>query len=101
MSVSGARGARARSTTEPQGPARVPGDRAPRPTAPPRDRHAATDAVAPDQLGLMLQLKAVEHAAIETAANGSRTAAPRAPALHPLVDSVRIAERILDAAGGG
>ncbi|OEU89321.1 6-phospho-beta-glucosidase [Streptomyces abyssalis] len=56
--------------------------------------------VAPDQLGLMLQLKAVERAAIEAAAGGSRPAALRALALHPLVDSVRVAGRILDAAGG-
>ncbi|QPP09643.1 6-phospho-beta-glucosidase [Streptomyces bathyalis] len=56
--------------------------------------------VAPDQLGLMLQLKAVERSAIEAAESGSRAAALRAVALHPLVDSVRVAERILDAAGG-
>ncbi|NLU68992.1 6-phospho-beta-glucosidase [Streptomyces sp. HNM0574] len=63
-------------------------------------RPLATGAVAPDQLGLMLTLKSVERAAIEAAADGSRTAAVRALALHPLVDSVRVAERVLDAAGG-
>ncbi|NJP99278.1 family 4 glycosyl hydrolase [Streptomyces zingiberis] len=63
-------------------------------------RPLATGPVAPDQLGLMLTLKAVEEAAIEAAASGSRRAAVRALALHPLVDSVRVAERVLDAAGG-
>jgi 6-phospho-beta-glucosidase len=63
-------------------------------------RPLSAGAVAPDQLGLMLQIKAVERSAIEAAADGSRPAALRALALHPLVDSVRVAERILDAAGG-
>lgn len=56
---------------------------------------------APDehQAGLMLALKAVERAAIEAAATGSRTAALRALALHPLVDSPAVAGRIVDAAG--
>jgi 6-phospho-beta-glucosidase len=63
-------------------------------------RPLSTGAVSPDQLGLMLSVKAVERSAIEAAAEGSRTAALRALALHPLVDSVRVAERILDAAGG-
>jgi len=63
-------------------------------------RPLAAGAVAPDQLGLMLSLKAVERSAIEAAASGSRAAALRALALHPLVDSVRVAGRILDAAGG-
>ncbi|HEV7626023.1 MAG TPA: 6-phospho-beta-glucosidase [Streptomyces sp.] len=63
-------------------------------------RPVSAGAVAPDQLGLMLSLKAVERSAIEAAADGSRPAALRALALHPLVDSVRVAERILDAAGG-
>ncbi|WP_031506186.1 6-phospho-beta-glucosidase [Streptomyces megasporus] len=60
----------------------------------------ATGPVAADQLGLMLTLKAVERSAIEAARDGSRRAALRALALHPLVDSVPVAERILDAAGG-
>lgn len=63
-------------------------------------RPLATGAVAPDQLGLMLTLKAVERSTIEAAAEGSRPAAVRALALHPLVDSVHVAGRILDAAGG-
>jgi 6-phospho-beta-glucosidase len=54
---------------------------------------------APDehQAGLMLTVKAVERAAIEAAATGSRRAALRALALHPLVDSPAVAERILAA----
>jgi 6-phospho-beta-glucosidase len=61
----------------------------PLPVAPP-DEH---------QAGLMLALKAVERAAIEAAATGSRAAALRALAMHPLVDSAAAASRILDAAG--
>jgi 6-phospho-beta-glucosidase len=61
----------------------------PLPVAPP-DEH---------QAGLMLSLKAVERAAITAAATGSRDAALRALALHPLVDSVAAADRILTAAG--
>jgi 6-phospho-beta-glucosidase len=61
----------------------------PVPVAPP-DEH---------QAGLMLTLKAVERATIEAAATGSRTAALRALALHPLVDSPAAASRILDASG--
>jgi 6-phospho-beta-glucosidase len=54
---------------------------------------------APDehQAGLMRTVKAVERAAIEAALTGSRTAALRALALHPLVDSAQAASRILDA----
>ncbi|WP_055551691.1 6-phospho-beta-glucosidase [Streptomyces sp. NBRC 110028] len=72
-------------------------------------RPLATGAVAPDQLGLMLSLKAVERSTIEAAeaaeaagtggTAAARSAALRALALHPLVDSVRVASRILDAAG--
>ncbi|MBY8877698.1 family 4 glycosyl hydrolase [Actinacidiphila acidipaludis] len=61
----------------------------PLPVAPP-DEH---------QAGLMLALKAVERAAIEAATTGSRTAALRALAVHPLVDSAAVADRILTAAG--
>jgi 6-phospho-beta-glucosidase len=63
----------------------------PLPVAPP-DEH---------QAGLMLAVKSVERAAIEAAATGSRAAALRALALHPLVDSAAAASRILDAAGIG
>jgi 6-phospho-beta-glucosidase len=61
----------------------------PLPVAPP-DEH---------QAGLMLSLKAVERATITAAATGSRDAALRALALHPLVDSAAAAHRILTAAG--
>ncbi|WFB10920.1 6-phospho-beta-glucosidase [Streptomyces sp. LX-29] len=61
-------------------------------------RPLAAGAVAPDQLGLMLSLKAVERCTMEAAESGERAAALRALALHPLVDSVRVAERILRAA---
>ncbi|MBH5333626.1 6-phospho-beta-glucosidase [Streptomyces pactum] len=64
-------------------------------------RPLATGPVAPDQLGLMLSVKAVERAAIEAADTGDRDAALRALALHPLVDSVDAAERVLRAAGYG
>ncbi|MBO8192682.1 6-phospho-beta-glucosidase [Streptomyces oryzae] len=62
-------------------------------------RPLATGPVAPDQLGLMLQLKAVERSTIEGATGNSHRAALRALALHPLVDSVHAAERVLEAAG--
>jgi 6-phospho-beta-glucosidase len=63
-------------------------------------RPLATGPVAPDQLGLMLQLKAVERATIEASAESSAGAALRALALHPLVDSVGAAQRVLWAAQG-
>ncbi|WP_199548243.1 6-phospho-beta-glucosidase [Streptomyces sp. N35] len=50
------------------------------------------------ELGLMLQLKAVERAAIEAAVFKDRDAALRALALHPLVDSPAVARRILERA---
>jgi 6-phospho-beta-glucosidase len=61
----------------------------PLPVAPPDDHQA----------GLMLSVKAVERAAIDAATTGSRAAALRALALHPLVDTASAAARILDAAG--
>ncbi|TXC99134.1 6-phospho-beta-glucosidase [Streptomyces sp. ISID311] len=51
-----------------------------------------------DQLGLMLQLKAVERATVEAATFKDRGAALRALALHPLVDSAAVAARILERA---
>ncbi|WP_407553226.1 6-phospho-beta-glucosidase [Streptomyces sp. Pv4-95] len=51
-----------------------------------------------DQLGLMLQIKAVEKAAVEAATFKDRGAALRALALHPLVDSPAVAARILQRA---
>jgi 6-phospho-beta-glucosidase len=47
--------------------------------------------------GLVYAVKAVERAAIEAAVTGSRAAALKAFALHPLVDSVTVARRLLDA----
>ncbi|MFI8848693.1 6-phospho-beta-glucosidase [Streptomyces sp. NPDC053499] len=63
-------------------------------------RPLAAGPVAPDQLGLMLQLKAVERSTIEAAVDHSPRAALRALALHPLVDSVHAADRVLRAAQG-
>jgi 6-phospho-beta-glucosidase len=53
---------------------------------------------APDlhQAGLMQQVKAVERYTIEAATTGSRSAALRAFALHPLVDSVTVARQLLE-----
>lgn len=48
------------------------------------------------QLGLMQQVKAVERHAIAAAMEGSRAQALKAFALHPLVDSVSVARRLLD-----
>lgn len=48
------------------------------------------------QLGLMQQVKAVEQLAITAARTGSRVTALEAFALHPLVDSVSTAQRLLD-----
>ncbi|MGN9780596.1 6-phospho-beta-glucosidase [Nonomuraea sp. ZG12] len=47
-------------------------------------------------LGLMQQVKAVEQTAIEAALSGSARLAVEAFALHPLVDSVTTARRLLD-----
>jgi len=46
--------------------------------------------------GLILQVRASERAAIDAALSGSRRGALRSLALHPLVPSVDVAERILD-----
>ncbi|WP_438488033.1 6-phospho-beta-glucosidase [Streptomyces sp. S186] len=51
-----------------------------------------------DQLGLMLQVKAVERATVAAALFKDRDAALRALALHPLVDSPAVAARILQRA---
>ncbi|HKS47609.1 MAG TPA: 6-phospho-beta-glucosidase [Amycolatopsis sp.] len=45
---------------------------------------------------LVCGVKAVERAVIEAATHGSRTAAVKALAIHPLIDSVTVARRILD-----
>ena len=47
-------------------------------------------------LGLVTAIKAVERATIEAATTGSRAAALRAFALHPLIDSVSVARRLLE-----
>jgi len=47
-------------------------------------------------VGLVTAVKAVERAVIDAATTGSRAAALRAMALHPLVDSVAVASRLLD-----
>lgn len=56
----------------------------------------ATAAPSLDQLGLMQQVKAVERHTIAAALTGSRTEALQALALHPLVDSVTVARKLLD-----
>ncbi|GAA4359930.1 family 4 glycosyl hydrolase [Angustibacter luteus] len=48
------------------------------------------------QLGLVLALGAVEDATVAAATTGSRSAALRALTVHPLVDSARVAEQLLD-----
>jgi 6-phospho-beta-glucosidase len=60
-------------------------------------RPLATAPLAGHALGLVTAVKAVERATIEAATTGSREAALRAFALHPLVDSVSVARRLLDA----
>ncbi|MEU8876045.1 6-phospho-beta-glucosidase [Streptomyces javensis] len=47
--------------------------------------------------GLVCAVKAVEREVLEAAASGSRATAVKAFALHPLVDSVEVARRLLDA----
>jgi len=49
------------------------------------------------QAGLVCAVKAVERSTIEAAAGGSRAAALRAFAWHPLIDSVTAAGKLLDA----
>jgi 6-phospho-beta-glucosidase len=55
-----------------------------------------TDPLPDYAAGLVGSVKAVERAVIEAAATGSRAAALRAMAIHPLVDSVAVARRLLD-----
>ena len=47
-------------------------------------------------LGLMQQVKAVEQLVIEASTTGSRQAAVKAFALHPLVDSVSTARALFE-----
>jgi len=59
--------------------------------------HPYPTAPLPDHaVGLVTAVKAVERAVIEAAGTGSRTAALRAMAIHPLIDSVAVARRLLD-----
>jgi 6-phospho-beta-glucosidase len=56
----------------------------------------ATGRLDPHASALAASVKAAERAAIDAAVSGSRAGAVNALAIHPLVDSVRTAERILD-----
>ncbi|MBP2703044.1 6-phospho-beta-glucosidase [Microbispora sp. RL4-1S] len=56
----------------------------------------AVEPLADHALGLVTTVKAVERAVIEAAFTGSRRAALRALAVHPLVGSVTLAARLLD-----
>ncbi|WP_030440479.1 6-phospho-beta-glucosidase [Actinoplanes subtropicus] len=59
--------------------------------------HPCPTAALPEHaVGLVTSVKAVERAVIEAARTGSRGAALRAMAGHPLVDSVAVARRLLD-----
>lgn len=46
--------------------------------------------------GLVCAIKAVEREVLAAAASGSRSAAIKAFALHPLIDSVEVARRLVD-----
>lgn len=56
----------------------------------------AVDPLPYHAVGLVTAVKAVERAVLEAAESGSRAAAVRAFALHPLVDSVSVARRLVD-----
>ncbi|MEU7555764.1 6-phospho-beta-glucosidase [Streptomyces sp. NPDC044571] len=56
----------------------------------------AVDPLPLHAVGLVTSVKAVERAVLRAAASGSRADAVKAFALHPLVDSVRVARRLLD-----
>ena len=77
------------------GPARGRRRRDPVHRRPQGPRAATLPPVEGHQLGTMQQVKAVERAVIEAATTGSADAALRAFALHPLVDSVSTARRLL------
>jgi 6-phospho-beta-glucosidase len=61
----------------------------------------AVGAVPDHARALMETIKAVERTTIRAALTGSRELAVRALALHPLVPSVNVARRILDAYAAG
>ncbi|MDQ1730710.1 MAG: 6-phospho-beta-glucosidase, partial [Pseudonocardiales bacterium] len=54
------------------------------------------DPLTEHQAGLVCAVKAVERSVIEAATTGSRRAAMRAFAEHPLIDSVKVARALLD-----
>ncbi|MET9958626.1 6-phospho-beta-glucosidase [Streptomyces sp. NPDC006326] len=56
----------------------------------------AVDPLPLHAVGLVTSVKAVERAVLRAAASGSRADAVKAFALHPLVDSVNVARRLLD-----
>ncbi|MER5910118.1 6-phospho-beta-glucosidase [Streptomyces sp. NPDC001982] len=56
----------------------------------------AVDPLPGHATGLVCAVKAVEREVLSAAASGSRTTAVKAFALHPLVDSVNVARRLLD-----
>ncbi|MFJ8147929.1 6-phospho-beta-glucosidase [Streptomyces sp. NPDC096048] len=56
----------------------------------------AVDPLPGHATGLVCAVKAVEREILAAAGSGSRTAAVRAFALHPLVDSVNVAHRLVD-----
>ncbi|WP_406499284.1 6-phospho-beta-glucosidase [Streptomyces sp. NBC_00846] len=59
-------------------------------------RPVAVDPLPYHAVGLVTAVKAVERAVLDAAESGSRAAAVKAFALHPLVDSVTVAGRLLD-----
>jgi 6-phospho-beta-glucosidase len=59
-------------------------------------RPAAVAPVKGEMLGLLQEAKAVEQLTIAAAVEGSAALAWKAMALHPLVDSARVAKRLLD-----
>ncbi|MEU1278174.1 6-phospho-beta-glucosidase [Streptomyces sp. NPDC005805] len=60
-------------------------------------RPLAADPLPDHAAGLVTAVKAVERAVLEAADGGSLSAAVKAFALHPLVDSVAVARRLVDA----
>ncbi|MFJ2589034.1 6-phospho-beta-glucosidase [Streptomyces sp. NPDC087538] len=56
----------------------------------------AVDPLPYHAVGLVTAVKAVERAVLDAAASGSRSTAVKAFALHPLVDSVTVAGRLVD-----
>jgi 6-phospho-beta-glucosidase len=59
-------------------------------------RPITADPLPDHAMGLVTSVKAVERAVLQAATTGSRPAALRALAIHPLVDSVTVARRLLE-----